>query len=78
VLAALEMCPEGETKNTLREMAAMSGARFSRLISQLIDEGLVEPCPIVKQNRQTYPGYRTTWAHPPQSDTVRQKSCPSD
>lgn len=58
VLAALELFPEGETKNTLRDAAGLSGRRFGPILARLMAKGLVEQCEITKPNGQRYPAFR--------------------
>jgi hypothetical protein len=58
VLAAMDFFPEGETRNTLREAAGLSGRRFGQILAQLMARGLVDQCEITKPNGQRYTAFR--------------------
>lgn len=58
VLAALALFPEGETRNTLRDAAGLSGRRFGPILAHLMAKGLVEQCEITKPNGQRYTAFR--------------------
>jgi len=74
VLAAFDLFPFGETKNTLRDAAGFSGRRFGTILGKLLAEGLVEPCEILKSNGRRYAAYRRSRT---QSDAVGQSGCPT-
>lgn len=52
----------GETKSAISDSLAISHARGGNVLSDLVDEGLVEMKKITKGNRQTYDGYQLTAA----------------
>lgn len=58
VLNVFDLFPDGETRNTLREAAGMSGRRFNPILTELVQEKLVMACSIVKSNGQKYAGFQ--------------------
>lgn len=57
VLKALRRYPDGETSRTLREAAKISGSALEELLTQFIEEGIVVPCEVKKNNRRE-PAFR--------------------
>ena len=53
MLEALRRCPEGETKNVLRELAGLSGARAADALRTLIGEGRAE---MLEMRKATWKG----------------------
>lgn len=71
ILDGLKLYPNGETIRVIRELAGISGAVASRLLAQLVTEGLVEECEVEKNHRPER-GFKlckefggTRWESPP-------------
>ena len=69
VLDAYATFPEGETINSLRDAAGMSGAVFGPINSALIREGLVQACTVQKSRRE-FDGFRLVTISLGHSDTT--------
>jgi ribosomal protein S25 len=52
VLATLATHPTGETPRLIREAAGIGNAVASAILSDLVDEGVIEPCTVQKNMRQ--------------------------
>lgn len=60
ILEVLRQLPEGETRAGLIEATGLTKTIVDRLIDQLTEEGLVEPCEVAKgggRGSRGYPGY---------------------
>lgn len=57
LLDAYQRFPAGETGTTIRQAAGLSGAKYNMINSELLQEGLIEACQIVKANKK-YEAYR--------------------
>ena len=79
LLDAYQQYPDGETVTTIRGTARLSGAKFNQINAELLEDGLVEPCVVVKGNKQ-HPGYRLTCSGTAGlSGTAEESpSCPSE
>ena len=50
---------DGETKNTIRDVAGLSGSRFNAALAKLLSDEAIVPCDVCKSHRNTpYQGYR--------------------
>ncbi len=57
VLEALSEYPEGETPRTIRDSSGFGSTVTNRWLATLVEEGLVEECPILK-NKRNETGFR--------------------
>lgn len=51
ILTAYRLFPDGETGRTIRESAGISGAQFAPINAELIADGIVEQCVVIKNRR---------------------------
>ena len=59
IVNVLVKYPAGETKRVIRDAAGLPGTRFSLALSNLLSDGDVVPCDVLKGNRETpFEGYR--------------------
>jgi len=62
ILGALRTAPDHrDTKTRLQERSGHKGETFALALAQALQLGQIEPVDLVRQNGQTYPGFRRVW-----------------
>jgi hypothetical protein len=56
-MGAFKQFPKGETASQVRQRAGLSGEHFGPILGQLLAEGVVVPCDVMKNSR-AYSGYK--------------------
>ena len=64
VLKALQLRPEGDTTRVIRELAGIAASAIQTILDDLVEEGSVTRCTVLK-NKRNEPAYRLAHAGAP-------------